>query len=41
MNAIRFWRDVWQARNGARPVAWCLAAMAVMAMIASAFGAWE
>lgn len=29
MNAIRFWIDVWQGREGARPMAWCMAAFAV------------
>lgn len=31
MNAIRFWIDVWQGRDGARPLAWCIAAFAVAA----------
>ncbi len=25
MNVIRFWRDVWHGRPGARPIAWCIA----------------
>lgn len=32
MNAIRFWIDVWQGRNGARSVAWYIVAFAVVAV---------
>lgn len=32
MNAIRFWIDVYQGRNGARSMAWYIAAFAVVAV---------
>lgn len=33
MNAIRFWKDVWQGRNGARPVAWGIVLFAMAAVV--------
>lgn len=33
MNAIRFWIDAWHGRNGARPIAFGLAALAVVAVL--------
>lgn len=39
MNAIRFWRDVWHGRNGARPIAWYIAACAMIAVAEIVFGA--
>jgi len=38
MNAIRFWRDVWRGRNGARPIAWGIAAFAMAAVACQTTG---
>lgn len=38
MNAIRFWRDVWRGRPGARPIAWGIAAFAVVAVVCQIAG---
>lgn len=32
MNAIKFWKDVWHSPHCARPIAWCIAAVAVAAL---------
>jgi len=38
MNAIRFWKDVWRGRNGARPIAWGIAVFAVASVVCEIAG---